>query len=320
MIKNIISGLLLLLVVSWSSVYAQDHGQDHSQGHGQKNDHQNNSGNLLGLLNDSISDMENADATVRSIFKATQIVNLPTVEQPGRHNLQFMIMHRFGKLNDGAYELFGLDDATIRFGLDYGLTDRLAVGIGRSSFNKVFDASIKYKLLQQTKNTTPFAVSLYELVTTQTVKANAEQPYMNLKYRTAYTSQLLIARKFSEALSLELVPSWVHYNLVATTADKNDIFLMSMGGRMKITKRMSINAEYSYLPSSALPSQAPHSSLSLGIDLETGGHVFQFVFSNSQGMVGPYYLTQTAGSWGKGDIYFGFNITRAFGKNKRNKK
>ncbi|MGF7231756.1 DUF5777 family beta-barrel protein [Arachidicoccus sp.] len=293
----------LSLIVTTNGLFAQD-----------------STNNLMNLLNDSIFQQQNVDNKVRSIFKATQFVNLVTVEQPGKNNLQFIILHRFGQLNDGPYQLFGLDNATIRFGLDYGLSDRLAVGIGRSSFDKVFDASLKYKLFYQTKNKMPFAISLYELATTQTLKATTDQPYMNFKYRTSYTSQLLIARKFTEALSLEVVPSWVHFNLVPTAEDKNDIFLVSVGGRMKITKRMSIIAEYNYLPINSLPSEGVHSSLGLGLDIETGGHVFQFVFSNSQGMVGPYYLTQNTGTWRKSNIYFGFNISRAFGWEKKDKK
>ena len=303
--KKLILAIVLITSLGSHCLYAQD----------------SVASNLLDLLNDSIQSQQNADNKVHAIFKATQVINLPTVEQPGRNNLQFIIMHRFGRLNDGLYQLFGLDDATIRFGLDYGLTDRLAVSVGRSSLNKVYDASFKYKLLDQRTNGTPVAVSLYELATFQTVKATSQQPYLNLKYRSAYTSQLLIARKFTDALSLELVPSWVHYNLVPTPVDKNDLFLVSLGGRMKITKRMSLDAEYNYLPKNSLPSEGVHSSLSLGLDIETGGHVFQFVFSNAQGIIGPSYLTEATGTWGKGDIYFGFNISRAFGwkKHKKNR-
>ena len=276
-------------------------------------DAQDSSANhLMDMLNDSIAGQQQANNKVSAIFKGTQIVNLPTVEQPGKGNLQFLIMHRFGELRGGAYEFFGLDNASIRLGLDYGLTDRLAMGIGRSSFNKVIDVSAKYKLLYQRTNEMPVAVSLYELATTQTLRYT-DKPYMDFKNRTSYTSQLLIARKFSERLSMEIAPTWVHYNLVPTPQDKNDILMASIGGRLKITKRLSISAEYNYLPSNALPSESLHSSLGLGLDIETGGHVFQLVFSNSQGMVGPSYLTSTAGTWGNGNIYFGFNISRSFG-------
>lgn len=277
------------------------------------------SSELLNQLNDSIGehakDLDNVDA----IFKATQIINLPTVEQPGKRNLQFIIMHRFGKLDGGLYQLFGLDNATIRFGLDYGLTDRLSVGVGRSSLDKTYDASFKYKILEQRKGGMPFALSLNEWATVQTVKYD-DKPYLNTRYRTAYTSQLLVARKFNRNLSLEMVPTWVHYNLVPTADDQNDIFLIGLAGRMKLTKRLSLDLEYDLIPGNPLPSEDIKPSLGVGLDIETGGHVFQFVFSNSQGMVGPYYLTGTDGTWGKGDIYFGFNISRAFGWKKTSAK
>jgi opacity protein-like surface antigen len=248
---------------------------------------------------------------IGSTFKATQIVNTPTIESPAKHDLQFMIMHRFGRVNEGAYALFGLDNATIRFALDYGLTDRLMVGIGRSSFEKVYDASLKYKIIRQKENGIPVSISAFGMIANTTVKYS-NKPYLNAKYRTMYTSQLLIARKFSSNLSLQVTPSWIHFNLVPTPKDKNDVFALGLGGRMKVSKRISINAEYNYLPSKQVVSTNVFNSLSMGVDIETGGHVFQLIFSNSQGMIPPYYLAKTSGDWGKGDIYFGFNITRIF--------
>jgi hypothetical protein len=265
---------------------------------------------LLQSLDDSLS-VQQQHEVVTNTFKATQIVNLPTVESPAKQTLQFLIMHRFGKLNNGAYELFGLDNASIRFGLDYGITDRLAVGLGRSSVDKTFDGSLKYKLLKQTTGLSPVSVSLYGLVTNYTQRYS-DKPYLNGKYRTAYTTQVLIARKFTRNLSLEVVPSWMHFNLVPTAADKSDVFAVSAGGRMKFTKRMSITAEYNYLLPDQVVSTSMKNSLSLGIDIETGGHVFQLIFTNSNGMVGPYYLAKTDGTWGKGDIFFGFNVSRVF--------
>src|SRR5205823_1362494 len=121
-----------------------------------------------------------------------------------------------------------------------------------------------------------------------------------------------VARKFTRRLSLELAPSWIHFNLVPAAADNNDLLTLGMGGRMKVTKRMSINVEYDYLPSGQFSSTKIYNSFSTGIELETGGHVFQLIFTNSDGMVEPYYLSKTSGSWRKGDIYFGFNISRVF--------
>ena len=235
---------------------------------------------LLKMLDESQNSSDQSHV-VTGTFKATQLINVPTVESPGKQSLQFLIMHRFGKLNEGAYELFGLDNASIRFGLDYGFTDRLSAGVGRSSVDKAFDGNIKYKILQQStgKGAVPISLSLYELVTHYTQRYT-DKPYLNSRFRTSYTSQLLIARKFSRNLSLQLAPSWTHYNLVATPEDNNDLFAITAGGRMKFTKRMSVTAEYSYLLPDQVVSTKVYNSLSLGVDIETGGHVFQLVFTN----------------------------------------
>jgi hypothetical protein len=266
---------------------------------------------LLRMLNDSMS-VHKGKTFVTGTFKAEHIINTQTVEGPAKNNLNFVIQHRFGQLNSGAYNFFGLDNATLRLGLDYGLTDDLSIGIGRSSYLKTFDGYLKYKVLKQTEGPQmPVTVDILGTVTNWTQK-DGSKPYLNAKYRTAYSAELLIARKLSSSLSLQVTPTYVHYNLVPTVADKNDVFAVGLGGRMKITHRMSINAEYDIVPKNQVVSTAVHNSLSLGWDIETGGHVFQLVFSNSQSMLATQYLTQTTGSWGKGDIYFGFNISRNF--------
>jgi hypothetical protein len=177
--------------------------------------------------------------------------------------------------------------------------------------DKTFDGSLKYKLVRQTTGLSPVSVSLYGLVTNYTQRYT-DKSYLDARYRTSYTTQVLIARKFSRNLSLEVVPTWMHFNLVPTAQDKSDVFAVSAGGRMKFTKRMSVTAEYNYLLPDQIVSTSMKNSLSLGIDIETGGHVFQLIFTNSNGMIGPYYLTKTDGTWGKGDIFFGFNVSRIF--------
>jgi hypothetical protein len=270
---------------------------------------------LLQQLEDSMTQQWHQDLSAGT-FKATQIINTPTVESPGKRGLQFLIMHRFGRLNEGSYALFGLDNASIRFGLDYGLTDRLSIGVGRSSLDKTYDGSVKWKALQQTKGHMPVTASLYGLMTHTTLRY-PDKPFINSKYRTAYVGQLLLARKFSSRLSLQLSPAWIHFNLVPTRQDQNDLFALGVGGRLKLTKRTSFNAEYNYLPTDQVSSTNVHHSLSIGFDIETGGHVFQLVFTNSEGMTAPYYLAKTPGSWGDGDIFFGFNISRAFSFKKK---
>jgi opacity protein-like surface antigen len=271
---------------------------------------------LLDRLNDSLS-VHTGKTYVSGTFKATHIVNMQTVESAAAGNLNFVIQHRFGQLNSGSYNFFGLDNATLRLGLDYGITDDLDIGVGRTSYLKTFDGYVKYKLLRQTEGRQmPVSVSFLGTITDYTQDIVGKD-YLTTAYRTAYSAQLLIARKISRSLSLQLAPTYLHYNLVPTVSDKNDLFAMGLGARMKITNRMSIDAEYNYLPSGQVVSTPTRNSFSLGWDIETGGHVFQLVFSNSQSMLETQYITQTTGSWGKGDIYFGFNISRNFNLKKK---
>jgi len=266
---------------------------------------------LLKMLNDSIS-VNDKHSPVTGTFKALHIVNMQTIEAPARGALNFIIMHRFGQLNSGSYNLYGLDNATLRLGLDYGITDRLAVGIGRSSYQKMLDAYIKYRLLRQTEggdHNMPVSASIIGGITDYT---DINYPKGGTNYSVSYFGQLLIARKINRNLSIELSPTWVHYNLVPSAADKFDEFAIGAGARMKITKRMSLNVEYNYLLPNQIVSMAVHNSLSMGLDIETGGHVFQLVFSNSQGMTEPQYVGRTTESWGNGGIYFGFNVSRNF--------
>lgn len=290
--------LLILVITAASTCLAQD--------------------SLLSMLEDSAT---SGSIPVKGTFKGIHIVNAQTIESPGKNELNFIIMHRFGKLNDGSYNFFGLDNASIRLGLDYGITDRLSVGIGRSSFEKMFDGYLKYKLLRQSEGAkaVPVSISVLGSITNYTQKF-ADKPYLNAKYRTTYVVQALFARKVSSAVSLQVSPTWMHFNLVPTVNDNNDVFAAVFAGRAKFTKRMSVLAEYSLFPSSQLESMDVKNSLSLGMEIETGGHVFQLVFTNSQGMVEPQYIARTTGSWGKGDIYFGFNINRNFSFNKKKKE
>lgn len=273
---------------------------------------------LLQMLDDSLR-AGNMDFPVKGTFKALHLVNAQTIESPAKKELNFIIMHRFGKLNEGAYAFFGLDNAFIRLGLDYGITDRLAIGIGRSSLEKTFDGYVKYRLMQQTEERVPLSISLMTAIAHYTLKM-PEKKYLNAKYRTIYTTQLMFAKKFTDVISLQLSPTWIHYNLVPVRADNNDLFSTMIGGRLKFNKRMSISAEYNFLFPDQVQSFDLTHSLSAGLDIETGGHVFQLVFSNSRGMIEPQYITRTSGKWSKGDIYFGFNVSRnfSFDKSKKN--
>jgi hypothetical protein len=277
------------------------------------------SDSLLNMISDSQA-VHKKTMYVSGTFKAIHFVNMQTIEQPAQGSMNFLIQHRFGQLNSGAYNFFGLDNATLRLGLDYGITNRLAIGVGRSSYLKTFDAYLKYKLLRQTDGTEqmPVSVSILGTISNYTQDILAE-PYLNADYRTAYTGQLLLARKFCRTFSLEITPTYLRYNLVPTVNDKNDIFVIGSGARMKITNRTALNVEYNYLLPNQVVSYEVHNSFSIGYDIETGGHVFQLVITNSQSMTESQYLAQTSGKWSNGDLYFGFNISRNFNITKKAK-
>jgi hypothetical protein len=277
---------------------------------------------LLELL--EADDEKVTDYTIAT-FKGTRLINGHSVENPAQGVLQFMIQHRFGRINGGAYELFGLDNATIRLGFDYGLTDRLAVGIGRSSFEKVYDGYLKYKLLRQSSGARymPVSVSLVSGIAAKSIKWQEPDRQNLFSSRLYYHHQILIAQKVSDKFSYQISPTLVHRNLVETTEDKNDVFALGVGGRYKLTRSLSFNAEYFYL----LPNQVRSpiygervsNTFSIGIDIETGGHVFQLHLTNSRGMVENHFITETSGRWDRGDIHFGFNVSRVFtvAKNKK---
>jgi hypothetical protein len=255
---------------------------------------------------------ETTDYTTAT-FKTTRVVNAQSVENPANGVLLFLISHRFGQLNDGPYELFGLDQSTIRLGLEYGVNDRLAIGAGRSSLEKTFDGFVKYKILRQStgKKKMPVSLSAFSSIAVNSLKwANPERTNY-FSSRLAYTYQLLLARKFSGRFSAQLMPTLIHKNLVPLNSDKNDLFAMGAGARLKITNRTTLNAEYFYL----LPDQtslATRNCLSVGVDIETGGHVFQLMVTNAKAQFERGFISETQGDFFKGDIYFGFNISRVF--------
>lgn len=263
---------------------------------------------LLSLLGEE----ETVNYTTAS-FKATRVINLHSLENMSGGELDIRISHRFGFINGGIYELYGLDESTIRLGADYGITDRLMIGVGRSSYEKTYDGFFKFKLLRQStgaKNT-PITLALMSSMAIKTIKPSDPDRENYFSNNLYYTFQLIMGRKFSDAFSLELAPTLVHRNLVETSAEENDVFALGAGGRIKLSKRVSLNAEYIYVFPNQL-AEGYHNSLSIGFDIETGGHVFQLHFSNSTSMIEKGFITETVGQWGKGEIHLGFNISRVF--------
>jgi hypothetical protein len=264
--------------------------------------------NLLSLLG-----REETTEYAAASFKTNRVINLHSLESTAGGVLDAKISHRFGFINGGAYELFGLDQATIRIGLDYGISDRMTIGVGRSSFEKTYDGFIKYKLLRQSTGLKNMPVTLAILGTTaiQTLKW-AEPERENLfSSRLYHTAQLIIGRKFSNGFSLQVSPTFVHRNLVRTAAEENDVLAIGVAGRLKLNKRLSVNGEYIYVAPDQL-ADGYRNSLSIGFDIETGGHVFQLHFTNSTSMIEKGFIAETVGDWGDGGIHFGFNISRVF--------
>jgi hypothetical protein len=277
---------------------------------------------LLDMLE---SEQEQVTDYAIATFKGTKLINGHSIENPSKGVLQFMIQHRFGRINGGAYELFGLDNATIRLGFDYGLTDRLAVGIGRSSFEKVYDGYAKYKILRQSSGAKymPISVSYVSAIAAKSIQwQNPERPNL-FTSRLFFTQQILIAQKVNSNFSYQLSPTLIHRNLVASRADMNDVFAIGIGGRHKLNGSISFNAEYFYLLPNQIKSpvygEKISNTLSIGFDIETGGHVFQLHLTNSRGMVENHFVTETSGRWNKGDIHFGFNVSRVFSVSKNKK-
>jgi hypothetical protein len=244
-------------------------------------------------------------------FKTTRLINGHTVENTGKGVLDMKISHRFSRLGNGARDLFGLDGATIRLGLDYGLTDRLTVGVGRSSYEKEYDGFLKLKVVRQS-DAVPVTVSYLGSTMLQTMPANVlPTEIWYFSNRMCFANELLIARKVNSSISLQLMPTHIHYNLVDKKTDPNDVIAIGGGGRVKLSKRVSLNAEYFYvLP--GFKQQGTVNSLSIGFDIETGGHVFQLHFTNSTGMTERTYVGRTTEKWTDGGMRFGFNVSRVF--------
>jgi hypothetical protein len=256
---------------------------------------------------------EEATEYAKAGWKTTRVINSQSFENVSGGVLDLKFSHRFGLISGGAYELWGLDQAYIRIGADYGITDWLMVGFGRSSFEKTYDGFFKAKILRQSKGKVniPLTMSLFSSIACKTLKQNNPDKTDYFSSRLTYTYQLILGRKFSEGFSLQVMPSFIHRNWVETSEEKNDVLAFGIAARQKVSKRMAITGEYYYV----LPDQiAPEymNSLSLGVDIETGGHVFQLHLSNSTSMIEKGFITETTGDWLKGDIHLGFNISRVF--------
>lgn len=277
---------------------------------------------LISILSSAQDDLLNeltkesvANETIAT-FKGSRVINLQSVETRPKGTLEFIFSHRFGRINQGAYTLWGLDDAYVRLGLEYGITDRLGVGLGRNSIDKSFDAFMRYKVLAQQPGKMPVTVTVLGTLNYRSSPKKDESIVpITAKDRISYVGQLLIARKFTPGLSLQVNPIFVHRNTVDQQVENNDDFALGIAGRQKISRSMALTAEYLVRLTSRennLPVYERYNALGFGIDIETGGHVFQLVFTNSLGLIERSVVTETNGNFWDGDIHFGFNVTRTF--------
>jgi hypothetical protein len=267
---------------------------------------------LLNML-DSIAPA--TAGNVAATFKTTRIVTGHSIESMKEGQLEFRISHRFGRVNSGVDNFFGIDQSTIYLGLEYGVTDWLELGIGRTPNEKIVNSFVKVGLLSQSAGdySKPVSISYLGAMGVKTGKWDYPTRTDFFSNRLTFAHQLLIAHKFNEELSLQLTPTMIHNNLVPTVLDDHDIYAMGIGGRYKISSRVSVNVEYFYClrPTWNISNDFTN-ALSVGFDIETGGHVFQIMLSNSLGMIEKHYISENTGSWTKGDIHIGFNISRVF--------
>jgi len=259
------------------------------------------------LLNE-LDSTQVADTYATAAFKGLQIVTLQTTKMPAKNEYYFVVSHRFGTVKDGISEFFGLDKATTKIGGVYGITNWLSVSASRHTLLKVYETGLKYRLARQNADF-PVDIVGYNTLDINTFLEKENYPKIEFGDRLTYITQVLISRKFSEKLSFELIPSYIHKNLYNPALENDNQFSLGAGGRMKLTKRLSLNMEY--VQNFDKPSFYTN-PLSIGLDIDTGGHVFQLLFTNSQAMTEGGYITNAAGDWGKGDFFFGFNLYRVF--------
>lgn len=256
---------------------------------------------------------ENNTVKVKNAFKSTRVINGHSMEMLGKGVLDFRILHRFGSLSGGLYEMFGLDAASMRMGFDYGVGSNVSVGIGRSTLKKELDGFIKYQLMAQKtgKQATPLSIIYIAGMSLHTLKHTNSQIPNYFTSRMAFYHQIIFGRKFSQSFSAQISPIFLHRNLVEFQTDPNDLIALGIGGRIKLNKRIAFLIDAHPIFYGARPNYNK-TPLSIGFDIETGGHVFQLHFSNAKGMNETAFLSNTTQQWAKREIHFGFNLSRVF--------
>ena len=257
-----------------------------------------------------IDDEGESSTAVSSVFKGLKIINFESTKLVGKGGFYFVVSHRFGSVKNGFENLFGLDEAVTHLNFIYGLTEGINLSASRSSNQKIYELASKFRIIKQSERF-PFSVVGYTSVLANTALSTDNLPKLEFKHRLSYVAQLLISRKVNNKLSLQFTPTFFHDNYVVNDFQDNSQFGLIFGGRYKIGKRWSFNLEYGTHLNRAKNSLY-NNPLSLGFDLETGGHVFQLHFTNSQFMNANGVMGNSTGDWSEGDFYFGFNISRSF--------
>ncbi|MEN9369522.1 MAG: hypothetical protein RI952_387 [Bacteroidota bacterium] len=256
------------------------------------------------------------DEPVIATFKATRVINQQTIEVGGSRSLDFRIHHHFGPFNSGAYDFWGIDGgASIRLALEYSYDGRLQFGLGRTSYEKQVDGFVKYRLLKQTKSgAMPISVTLFSGAYRNGVnglKISGVDKFNYASDRFSFVQQMIIARKFNDKLSMQITPTIVHYNLVENLADNNDAYFLGISGRYKLSNRTALTYEYGAKLLNYSESKY-YNSMGIGLDIETGGHVFQMFLTNSFGMTENQTFARTNSSWADRGFRLGFNVSRMF--------
>ncbi len=263
---------------------------------------------------DLLDDLENVaiiDKKVNSSFEALKIINIESTKIAGKKEFYLLIAHRFGSIKNGFDDLFGLDAATIKFSFFYGINDWLQVGFARSKFRKTYDFNAKYKLKSQVYDGFPFTITGFSSFAINSALKKDDFPNLTFANRLTYLSELLISKKINDNISLQIAPIFIHENLVKNSEQSNSQFALSLAGSFRISDSWSVTTEYTPHFNRASNSNF-NNALSLGLDWQVGGHVFQLMFTNSQQLNDSHYVTNATGNWSKGDIFFGFNLYRVF--------
>lgn len=286
--KNRICLSAILTVISFTSVFAQVE--------------------FAQLENENLGKKEK----VKAAFKSPRVIGGHSIEFLHPGTMDFRILHRFGSIDKGISDLFGLDQASMRMGFDFGILPNLMVGVGRSTYQKELDGFIKYAPWQQTTDgTIPLTVALVSGMTLNTMPWTDPSRKNFFSSRLAYYHQLLLGRKMNRQLTLQLSPTIVHTNLAASGIESNDVFALGIGGRYKVSNRVALMLDYFYNVNGIVKG-INHNPLSVGVDIETGGHVFQLHFTNATGMNERAFINETTNSWDKAEIRYGFNLSRVF--------